>query len=61
MNLNININFDSEALFNDEDGSELEYCLLQVIKKMQEGREIGRIMDSNGNSVGQYKFEGYVD
>jgi hypothetical protein len=57
MDLIIKINLDNasfeEPVFQDE----IEYCLERIIELIKDGEEDGRVMDSLGNFVGQWRFK----
>ncbi len=51
MEFQLTIRMGNEAM---EDNEDLTTALLQVVRKLDEGRNEGPIKDSNGNTVGAF-------
>lgn len=55
MKITIEINTDNAA-FEDNLG-EVQHIIREIAKKIEQGRECGKCMDLNGNSVGEWEIE----
>ncbi len=45
------------ADFEDDEGRALATILTTVVARLARGERAGRILDANGNSVGEFSFE----
>lgn len=45
------------AYFEDYEGRAVSVLLAKVAAKVREGERAGRILDANGNAVGEFSFE----
>ena len=53
--MNIKFNTSGQA-FEDYGDAEVERILEEIIKKVKDGRSEGKILDVNGNSIGEWEL-----
>ena len=56
--MTIRIKIDTTYAAFEDNPDELRNCLQRVAERIADGRRDGRITDSNGNNVGEYRVTG---
>ena len=57
MKLTLEMQMDNSA-FSDDWTAEAVWCLKEIIKGIENGRDWGGILDTNGNKIGSWLVEG---
>ena len=56
MTFSLSMNCDNAAFDGNDKGLEVSRILRETAQQVEDGYEGGKIFDSNGNSVGEWRF-----